>query len=286
MNPAVCTRRHLLIATAAFASPRLNAVGTHSFWVLKLLQPSSVIVRPFGTARLHCSCGQANWIVEGAQTVSVTCHSDGVSISGPAGEPVNCMLEIPNVIQRRYFGTFEIGGDGCQVMPVVRMDCETATASIVYAELPTSVAPPEALAAQAVVSRSIICARTEPRHRVADFCETTHCQFLRSPAPSGSRVAQATQMTSGRVLLDGNRILAARYSAACGGSTDAIFDSDHHYASVPCEICRKNKILRRGHGWGLCQEGAIGLARLGWTWQAILAKYYPNAIVGHAPALF
>lgn len=286
MNPADCTRRYLLMATAAFATPRINSVGIHSFWVLKLLQPSSVIVRPFGTARLHCSSNEGTWIVEGTQIASVTCHSDGVSISGPAGTPVNCLLEIPNVIQRRYFGTFEIAGDGCQVIPVLHMDCETATASIVSAELPTSVAPPEALAAQAVVSRSILCARTEPRHRVADFCDTTHCQFLRSPAPDGGRVAQATQLTSGRVLLDRSRILAARYSAACGGSTDTIFDGDHHYVSVPCEICRKNKIPRRGHGWGLCQEGAIGLARLGWTWQAILTKYYPNTAIGHAPALF
>ncbi len=32
-----------------------------------------------------------------------------------------------------------------------------------------------------------------------------------------------------------------------------------------------------GHGVGLCQEGAIGMARGGASWEGILAKYYPSA---------
>jgi stage II sporulation protein D len=33
----------------------------------------------------------------------------------------------------------------------------------------------------------------------------------------------------------------------------------------------------RGHGAGLCQWGAAGLARAGQGWRAILARYYPGA---------
>jgi SpoIID/LytB domain protein len=31
-----------------------------------------------------------------------------------------------------------------------------------------------------------------------------------------------------------------------------------------------------GHGVGLCQSGAIGAAERGWSWEAILANYYPD----------
>jgi len=31
-----------------------------------------------------------------------------------------------------------------------------------------------------------------------------------------------------------------------------------------------------GHGVGMCQVGAVGLAERGWTYDRILAKYYPG----------
>ena len=169
------------------------------------------------------------------------------------------------------------------MIPIVSMDCETATASIVEAELPTSACPAQALAAQAVVSRSIVCAATGPRHKFADFCDTTHCQFLRSPAARGSKTAEAVDATKELVLYDGHSILPALYSAACGGTTETAMDGNHRYVAVACEICRNQRIARRGHGIGLCQEGAMGLARLGWDWQAILAKFYPSAAIGQIP---
>lgn len=274
------TRRQFVAAAGSLLVSETSSRATRSFWVLQLLRPSRLIVRALGGARLHCSSASENWIVEGSQTVSITPASGHLRITGPSGRPVNCMLEIAGVIQRRYCGTVEIASEGHLVIPVVTMDCETATASIVEAELPTSACPAQALAAQAVVSRSIVCAATGPRHRFADFCDTTHCQFLRSPAVPESKTAEAVDATNGLVLYDRGSILPARYSAACGGSTDAAMDGEHQYVPVACEICRKQRIARRGHGVGLCQEGAIGLARLGWTWQAILAKFYPNATIG------
>lgn len=278
------TRRQFIACGGAFLIPGSDSARTRSFWVLQLLRPSCLIVHPIGAARLHCSSAEENWILEGSQAVSIISVSANVRITGPASQPVEFMLEIPNVIRRRYFGTLHIATQERLIIPVVSMDCETATASIVEAELPTSGCPAQALAAQAVVSRSIVCAATEPRHRCADFCDTTHCQFLRSPSAPGSKTAEVVDATKELVLYDRGSILPARYSAACGGTTEAAMDGNHQYVPVACEICRKRRIARRGHGVGLCQEGAMGLARLGWGWQAILAKFYPNATIDQIPA--
>ena len=248
-----------------------------SFWLFRLLNPAVLHIYPVGTARLHCTTGTRQWIVEGGQSLTLTRTSDPVRICGPAGESVSCVLEIPNVIRRPYSGVFTVQGHGESVLPIVSMGCETATGSIVAAELPVSIAPIEALRAQAVVSRSVLCATRTPRHDCADFCDTTHCQFLRSPAMPDSTGALATRTTGGIALYQRGRRMPALYSAACGGQTESGFDGAFEYASVPCEVCRSARNVRRGHGWGLCQEGAMGLARLGWRWREILAKYYPNA---------
>jgi stage II sporulation protein D len=39
-----------------------------------------------------------------------------------------------------------------------------------------------------------------------------------------------------------------------------------------------------GHGVGMSQEGALGLAEHGWSWRAILAHYYLGTALGRAPS--
>ena len=39
-----------------------------------------------------------------------------------------------------------------------------------------------------------------------------------------------------------------------------------------------------GHGVGMSQQGALGYARHGWSYQAILAHFYPGTTLGRAPA--
>lgn len=280
------TRRKLIRAAGCVCvagNLRAQTSTTRSFWLFKLLNPASLAISPFGTARLHCATAEKEWIVEGDQSVTITPDMRPVRITGPAGQPVSCLLEVPNVIRRNYFAVFDVRGDGCVVLPVVTMDCEIAASCIIGAELPVYAAPLAALAAQAVVSRSVLFAVTKPRHGFADFCDTTHCQFLRSPAPPSSIAARAVRETAGLGLFQRGQVMLARYSAACGGKTEAGIDHGREYVSVSCEICRDGHIERRGHGWGLCQEGAIGLGRLGWSWRAILTKYYPNANVGNVP---
>jgi stage II sporulation protein D len=210
------------------------------------------------------------------------------------------------------------------------MNRETAVASIVGAEMIES-APIEALKAQAVATRSFLAAG--PRHIDYDFCDTTNCQFLKSPPPPSSRVARAVQSTRGLILAYRGKPLAAMYSSRCGGKTHSLRDAGmepgdaYPYYAVTCVWCRKHPFTWQstiksrayspqpghegkrieqarqwgwsaipgsdftataesdgwhleghslGHGVGMCQFGAVGMALAGSTFREILSHYYPN----------
>ncbi len=272
---AIRTLSGLVLAGTAPGVPK----DASSFWVLGLFKPKFLRVLPSAYSRLHCSGPSGIRVVEGGDSLSVDVGSAPLRITGFEGEPVACIIEIPGVIRRSYFGTFEIRVSRDILIPVVFMQREIAVASIVGAELPVSSARLPAMAAQAVIARSFIAATSAPRHSEADFCDTTHCQFLRSPAVSGSLVAEATRQTRDSALVCAERLIPGLYSAACGGHTDSHDEGGYVYRSVACEICERAKFARRGHGLGLCQEGSMGLARAGWTWREILRKYYPGSSV-------
>jgi stage II sporulation protein D len=209
------------------------------------------------------------------------------------------------------------------------MELEMAVASIVGAEMVEST-PIEALKAQAVATRSFLAAGS--KHIDFDFCDTTHCQFLKSPPLSTSRVAAAVEATHALVLAYRDKPLAAMYSSRCGGQTHSLRDvgmepgEGYPYYAVRCRWCRQHPLTwqgkiggvsppkagnegRRiaearqwgwsaipgsdftatadgtgwrlqghslGHGVGMCQHGAVGMAESGATFRAILSHYYPN----------
>ena len=156
-------------------------------------------------------------------------------------------LSVPGRITRNYHGKLEIKRDGAELVPIVAMDLEIAVASAVAAESPPS-APLEALKAQAVVTRSFYVAARN-RHPLFDFCDTTHCQFLRQVPDAQSPAAQATHETRGLVLLYRGKVLTALYSASCGGRTRTLREAGfspagYPYFSVRCEPC-----LHSAHKW-------------------------------------
>jgi SpoIID/LytB domain protein len=165
------------------------------------------------------------------------------------------------------------------------MDRETAVASIVASEMDES-APLEALKAQAVAARSFVAAGQ--RHLNFDFCDTTHCQFLKSPPALASRVTRAVQSTRGMILVYRGKPLAALYSSRCGGRTRSLRDAgmepggEYPYYAVPCAWCRRHPLTghsgigNSGHGVGMCQHGASGMAGEGASFRQILSHFYPN----------
>ncbi len=243
---------------------------------------------------------------------------------------VSFLLTVPGKITRAYRGTLVVKASRGEVVPIITMDLETAVASTVAAES-ASDAPPEALKAQAVVARSYFVAGGG-RHRDFDFCDLTHCQFLREPPAEDSPAAVAGRETRGLVLTFQDKPFAAMFSRSCGGRTRTPADvglpgSGYPYFSVVCDFCYRNPsrwtrklssedaalltkgesgrlaVDRRlgwhavpsnnftsreedgqvtlegvgqGHGIGLCQRGAKGMADKGGGFRQILDHYFPN----------
>ena len=172
-------------------------------------------------------------------------HSAGLLVSGRNGEPVDFQLAVPGKITRRFRGTLEIIPKDEGLVPIVTMDLETAVASVVAAESLADT-PIEALKAQAVASRSYLVSG-RGRHANFDFCDTTHCQFLREPPTSESAVAKAVQATSGLVLSYESKPFPAMYTRSCNGETRTpaqvgLLSAGYPYYSVRCEYCRSHPV--------------------------------------------
>jgi len=272
---------------------------------------------------------------EGDRVVAGDRSAGSWSAAARDGGAAAFRLTVPGKFHRVYSGRLTIAARKGELLAVVAMDRETAVASIVAAEMAES-APTEALKAQAVATRSFLAAG--PRHLDFDFCDTTHCQFLKSPPLATSRVTAAVEATRGLVLAYQGKPLAAMYSSRCGGQTRSLRDvglrdastvpgDTYPYYSVRCQWCRRHPATwqskigasgeppkpgderRRiaqarqwgwsaipgsdftatadsagwrleghsvGHGVGMCQFGAAGMAASGAGFRDILSHYYPN----------
>jgi hypothetical protein len=336
----------LLFATPAVAQQEIR------FGVLGLFHPKELILQPESSQVLSVSAqeaaknpplalngetGHRQLVLRAEGNRVVAGDRSAVSWSAAArdGGAAAFRLTVPGKFHRVYRGRLTIQARKGELLAVVAMDRETAVDSIVAAEMVES-APMEALKAQAVVTRSFLAAG--PRHLDFDYCDTTHCQFLKSPPALTSRVASAVEATRGLVLAWKGKPLAAMYSSRCGGQTRSLRDvglrdmstapgDAYPYYSVRCQWCERHPISwqsrigasgqppqpgderRRiaearqwgwgaipgsdftatadgegwrleghsvGHGVGMCQFGATGMARAGAGFREILSHYYPN----------
>lgn len=189
--------------------------------------------------------------------------------------------KITGRLRRRYQGTLEVAVKAHVLQAVVTMPLETAVASIVMAESPPG-AGLEALKAQAVASRSFLAAR-QSGHLDFDFCDTTHCQFMRSPPEETNPAWKAALETTGLVMAyrtdagqgeATDQPIAAMYSRSCGGRTRTLREigmrsnGGYPYYAVRCTYClrhperwtrapgahasteRERMAWNRVHGWG------------------------------------
>ena len=179
------------------------------------------------------------------QSGTRTVRARGLTIAGRKNEPVDFVLAVPRKIARHYRGTLEIRQSAGHLLAIVTMDREIAVASIVAAENTTET-PFEALKAQAVATRSYLVA-SHGRHYDFDFCDTTHCQFLREPPAPGTAAARAVEATRDLVLAHESEPFAAMYTRSCAGRTHTpgelgLPEAAYPYYPVECKHCREHPV--------------------------------------------
>ena len=264
--------------------------------VFGLFHPKELIVTPAADSVLEIEAGSQRIMLEGSTPARLRWSNQGVRAMVRGNEFVgevvrviprrgSLVLSVPGRIERRFEGVLSVTREG-DLTATVEMSLEIAVASVVAAES-RSGAMLEALKAQAVAARSYYAAGT--RHSGAfEFCDTTHCQFLRSRPEPGSAAADAAQATRGLILAFDGEILQALYSASCGGSTRPLRDAGlreqlYPYYAVRCSRCQGKPSA--GHRVGMCQEGASSLAAHGANFQEILNRYYPGTSLQPAQSI-
>jgi hypothetical protein len=258
----------------------LTIAATVHISVLGSFHPVQFELQPAKGQTLVVESQGRTEFVQGERTVPLT---GPAKVSGRNGAMVHFLLAVPGVAPREYIGRLEVRSSGSELLAIVEMDRETAVAAIVEAEGADGL-PFEARKAQAVVTRSYL-AGAHNRHQGFDFCDNEHCQLLKGlahPASAGSRAALETR---GQVLTYKGEVIPALYSANCGGHTKslaqtkwegaAIPQPGYPYFSVACPLRGKAS----GHGVGMCQMGAIEIARHGYPAQIILGHYFPGTTI-------
>lgn len=178
-------------------------------------------------------------------------------------------VQVPGLARREYAGSLEVRAGERELELVNVVPIEDYVASVVGSEIGPG-APPAARDALATVARSFALRRGR-------LCDTTHCQLY-----FGSAVA--ARLGPPEVLRGAEgRIAPTLHSAFCGGTTKearAVWpqaDADEIEASARvADGCAAEGRPRRGHGVGLCQQGAVRLALQGRTAHQILALYFPG----------
>lgn len=248
--------RHCSFVALLLALPlTASAASTVRVGVFGLFHPRELAVRPAPGATLEVQAGREAFLLYGVQRARLrisgryvecrigdrTVRASSVRFSPREAQSQDLLFSVPGRIERRFRGSLEVIAAGSELMPVVSMDLEVAVASAVAAESPPD-ATLEALKAQAVVTRSYYVA-TRGRHAGFDFCDTTHCQFLRQPPEPAHLASLAAAATEGLVLAWRDAPLAALFSANCGGRTRTLAElgiptDGYPYYSVECPTCR------------------------------------------------
>jgi peptidoglycan hydrolase-like amidase len=236
-----CSAQRVRIVVAGLFHPaQLEIEASAAHPLLVAVDGTAFVVGAGARQRLTLRVSHNNVV---ANLAGRSAKAPRVEAAARSGADSEFTLIVPNKLHRLYRGKLSVTSDGRQLIPVVEMDIETAVASVVAAESAPGT-PLEALKAQAVVSRSFLVAGGS-RHVGADFCDTTHCQFLREPPTASSAAACAAAATRGLVLAWQGKPFAAMYSASCGGKTHTLAEvglppRDYPYFAVECAYCRRS----------------------------------------------
>lgn len=146
--------------------------------------------------------------------------------------------------------------------------------------------------AQAVAARTyadFLASSPSARHSGYTLCSSDHCQVFK-PYNTNVMAIQAVDGTTNQIVYDttNNVRVNAVFFASCMGSTknnDAVWGSTpvSYLRSVSCPYDLRPTLMS-GHGVGLCQDGAAGYAKNGYSYTYILTHYYTGTSVITATA--
>ncbi len=163
---------------------------------------------------------------------------------------------------------------------VKKLPLEEYVRGVVTAALPAD-APLEAMKAQAVAARTFGASTRRHIERGADVCTLRHCQVWKEAASAAA--GRAAGATRGIVALHNGRLIDAYYFDHCDGNTrDAtgmLIQAPSYLHSVACAC---GFATLKGHGIGMCQRGALVMARFGDTFEVILKHYYTGIMLERA----
>ena len=267
--------RDIQIGVLGIFHPRqlvLNAAPSEVL-VVKAAGETFTIESGGGTAAVRLSVSNTGILLE---TSGHAVQAAQVTVAGRQADAAGFVLAIPGKISRTYRGTLQVKVVKGELVPIVGMDLESAVASAVQAESAPDT-PFEALKAQAIVTRSYYTAGGG-RHRDFDFCDLTHCQFLRELPSPRSPAARAAEATKGMVIVFQNAPVAAMFTRSCGGQTRTPAElgmpgGSYPYFAVMCDYCHAHPVrwqrrIPRKDAAALVTDGEAGrLAidrRLGW----------------------
>ena len=234
-----------------------GADATIRVGVLSLFHTREILVTATSSQALIVSAEEHELVLESSGVPSATIKLQGaelaissgskafrasrIKVAGRGNDVVDFTLAVPGRITRPYHGALEIMPVAGELEAIVTLNLEMAVASVVAAE-GSPETPLEALKAYAIAARSYFVAG-RGRHRDFDFCDTTHCQFLRTlPSPT-SNFARAVESTRDLILEYHSAPFAAMYTRSCSGRTHTpaqlgLTNSVYPYYSVACEHCR------------------------------------------------
>lgn len=178
---------------------------------------------------------------------------------------------------------------------------ESYVAGVLASEMPSTFEV-EAQKAQAIAARTYAygkCLEADEKgnpskHPSAPICDTTHCQVYQDQMDLTKQkgiqwmeenwedTKNIVKHTAGQVLyFDGRPIRYALFHASSGGTTENC--EDVFASAVPylksVDSPYEDSTERRGHGVGMSQHGANGMAKAGYTYKEILAHYYTGTTV-------
>jgi len=258
----------------------LTIAATVHISVLGSFHPVQFELKPAKGQILVVESAGRTEVVQGERMVPLT---GPAKVAGRNGAMVHFHLGVPGGVAREYIGRLEVRRAGIELLAIVEMNREDAVAAIVEAEGAAGL-PFEARKAQAVVTRSYL-AGAHNRHQGFDFCDTEHCQLLKDVPPSSSAANRATLATRGQVLTYKGEVIAAMYSANCGGHTKSLAQTNWEGAAIPqpgypfFSVACPLRGHASGHGVGLCQMGAIAIAEHGYPARIILGHYFPGTTI-------